>query len=80
MLPEEDRFATGDLILAMTVRSTVPELQDCVACGPVTTKWSCKLPPGCQTMMIEDRERVFESVECGAIGANRIKVRHWWLD
>ena len=61
--PEENHFATGDLIRAMTVSGTAPELR-----GRMRRLREAgydevvvQITPGCESM-IEDWARVFESV------------------
>jgi 5,10-methylenetetrahydromethanopterin reductase len=61
--PEEDRFATADLIRAMTVSGTVSELRDRM--GRLKEagydEVVVQITPGCETM-IDDWARVFETV------------------
>ena len=61
--PEEDRFATGDLIRAMTVSGTAPELRDRMRRLREAgyDEVVVQITPGCESM-IEDWARVFESV------------------
>ena len=59
--PEEDRFATADLIRAMTVSGTVPELRDRMRRLKEAgyDEVVVQIIPGCETM-IDDWARVFE--------------------
>ena len=61
--PEEDRFATGDLIRAMTVSATAPELRDRMRRLQEAgyDEVVVQITPGCETM-IDDWARVFESI------------------
>jgi 5,10-methylenetetrahydromethanopterin reductase len=61
--PEEDRFATGDLIRAMTVTATAPELRDRMRRLQEAgyDEVVVQITPGCETM-IDDWARVFESI------------------
>jgi 5,10-methylenetetrahydromethanopterin reductase len=61
--PDEDRFATADLIRAMTTSGTAPELRDRMRRLKETgyDEVVVQITPGCETM-IEDWARVFETV------------------
>jgi 5,10-methylenetetrahydromethanopterin reductase len=61
--PEEDRFVTADLIRAMTVSGTAPELRDRMRRLQEAgyDEVVVQITPGCETM-IEDWARVFETV------------------
>ena len=61
--PEEDRFATADLIRAMTVSGTVSELRDRMRRLEEAgyDEVVVQITPGCETM-IDDWARVFETV------------------
>jgi 5,10-methylenetetrahydromethanopterin reductase len=61
--PEEDRFATAELIRAMTVTGTAAELRDRMRRLKEAgyDEVVVQITPGCETM-IEDWARVFESV------------------
>jgi 5,10-methylenetetrahydromethanopterin reductase len=61
--PEEDRFATGDLIRAMTVSATAPELRDRMRRLQEAgyDEVVVQITPGCETM-IDDWARVFDSI------------------
>ncbi|HWY94111.1 MAG TPA: LLM class flavin-dependent oxidoreductase [Steroidobacteraceae bacterium] len=61
--PEEDRFATGDLIRAMTVSGNAPELRDRMRRLREAgyDEVVVQITPGCESM-IEDWARVFESI------------------
>ena len=61
--PEEDCFATADLIRAMTVSGTAPELRDRMRHLREAgyDEVVVQITPGCETM-IEDWARVFEIV------------------
>jgi 5,10-methylenetetrahydromethanopterin reductase len=61
--PEEDRFATGDLIRAMTFSGTAPELRDRIRRLQEAgyDEVVVQITPGCETM-IDDWARVFESI------------------
>jgi 5,10-methylenetetrahydromethanopterin reductase len=61
--PEEDRFATGDLIRAMTVTATAPELRDRMRRLQEAgyDEVAVQITPGCETM-IDDWARVFERI------------------
>ena len=61
--PEENRFATADLIRAMTVSGTAPELRDRMRRLKEAgyDEVVVQITPGCETM-IEDWARVFETV------------------
>ena len=61
--PDEDSFATGDLIRAMTVSGTAPELRDRMRRLKEAgyDEVVVQITPGCESM-IEDWARVFESV------------------
>jgi 5,10-methylenetetrahydromethanopterin reductase len=61
--PEEDRFATADLIRAMTVSGTAPELRDRMRRLKEAgyDEAVVQITPGCESM-IEDWARVFETV------------------
>src|ERR1700730_6403338 len=61
--PDEDSFATADLIQAMTVSGTAPELRDRMRRLKEAgyDEVVVQITPGCETM-IEDWARVFETV------------------
>jgi 5,10-methylenetetrahydromethanopterin reductase len=61
--PDEDSFATADLIRAMTISGTVPELRDRMRRLKEAgyDEVVVQITPGCETM-IEDWARVFETV------------------
>jgi 5,10-methylenetetrahydromethanopterin reductase len=61
--PEEDRFATGDLIRAMTVTATALELGDRMRRLQEAgyDEVVVQITPGCETM-IDDWARVFERI------------------
>jgi len=61
--PEEDRFATGDLIRAMTVTGAAPELRDRMRRLKEAgyDEVVVQITPGCETM-IDDWARVFDSI------------------
>ena len=61
--PEEDRFATSDLIRAMTVTGAAPELRDRMRRLKEAgyDEVVVQITPGCETM-IDDWARVFDSI------------------
>ena len=78
--PEEDRFAIGDLIRAMTVSGTAPELRDRMRRLREAgyDEVVVQITPGSESM-IEDWARVFERLS-EAPWLRPVKVGYWRLN